>query len=117
MATQFDQTRVTVQPQAAEAPQNLSGAFDKQAAFLSSLSEQYYSGAQQAIGQASAAFDQALTVYGKEAEQRATDDAAAMIKYDGEGKVIPPSSFYPPGVSTRAYSEKFHATAEALYKA
>jgi len=116
MATQFDQTRVTVQPQAAEAPQNLSGVFDKQAAFLSSLSEQYYSGAQQQISQASASFDQALAVYGKEAERRAANDAPATIKYDGEGNVIAPSTFYPPGISTRAYSERFRDVAEASYR-
>jgi hypothetical protein len=116
VATQFDQTRVVVQPQTPEAPAQLSGVFDRQAAFLSSLSSTYYGQAQQQISQASAYFDQALAVYGKEAEQKAVTDAPAMIKYDGNHNVIPPSSFYPPGISTRAYSESYKNTAEALYR-
>lgn len=116
MAEQFDQPRTVVQPQAAEAPQQLTGVFDRQAAFMSSLSSSYYNQAQQQIQQASSYFDKALEVYGKEAEQKAIADAPAMIKYDGNHNVIPPSSFYPPGISSRAYSETFKNTAEALYK-
>jgi hypothetical protein len=116
MAEQFDQPRTVIQPQATEQPAALSGVFDRQAAFLSSLSSTYYGQAQQQIGQASAYFDKALEVYGREAEQKAVADAPAMIKYDGNHNLIPPSSFYPPGISTRAYSESFKTTAEALYR-
>ena len=116
MATQFDQSRVTVQPQAAEQPHDLSSVFDRQASFLSGIANQEFANTTAAIGQASASFDRAIDAYGKEAAQRAVDQAPALIKRDGNGDIIPPSSFYPAGFSTRAYSETFKATAEATYK-
>ena len=116
MAQQFDQPRVTVQPTGAE-PVFQTGVFDQQAAFLSGLSSQEFSQSMAAGAQASAYFDKALEVYGKEAELKAVNDAPATIKYDGQGNVIAPSTFYPPGISTRAYAERFRDTARALYNA
>ena len=103
MASQFDQPRVTVTPTAPEAPFQ-TDVFDRQAAFLSGLASQEFAQSQQAAAQASASFDKALEVYGKEAEQKAVQDAPALIKYDGEGNVIAPSSFYPPGISSRGWA-------------
>ena len=116
MAEQFDQPQTVFQPSASGGVLPLSDVFDKQASFLSGLASQQYGASQQMIGNATSAFNVALDAYSKYAEQKATEDAPAMIKFDGDGNVIAPSSFYPPGISTRAYAESYKSTALAIYR-
>ena len=50
-----------------------------------------------------------------EASRRAEEDAAQIIKRDGNQMIIPPASFDPSGFSTRAYRDTYARTAKAAY--
>jgi hypothetical protein len=126
MAAQFDTTRTVLQPTQQEAPlqtdvfeagaggaARLGGAAQQDAAQQANRSSQLYG---QAINTASAGFDRLLVEYNKLAEENATKDAAGIVLRDGNRKLIPPSSFYPPGISTRAYAERYRNVYEAQYK-
>ena len=115
MATQFDQSRTIIQPQAAEQPQDLSSVFERQAAALSRESEQQYATAGQAIQQTSAVLGQALDVFNDDAKKKAAEEAPAAVTRDGNGMLVKPSTFYPPGLHSRAYAEAYKTAFEASY--
>ena len=133
MAAQTQDARVVLQPTPQEAPLQ-TNVFDLGAGTLGQIGQmagQEGQAAQQEAGRqgqragqyfarainfASSAFDQVLSTYNKYAEQKAIEDAPASIKRDGNQNLIPPTSFYPPGISTRAYGETYANTSIALYK-
>ena len=111
----LDTAQTVFQPTPGAGPIGID-AFDKQASFLSSLASQQSQFAGQLWNNASSAFNNAYDIYSKDAERRAAEDAPALIKHDGDNNIIPPSSFYPPGISTKAYAETYRNTALALYR-
>ena len=113
MPAQLDTARVVYQPQGTEAPQDLSSVFTQQGR------EQQAYGAQQ-LTRASAYFDKAIEQYNELAIEKATQDAPGVINRDGDGVLIPPSSFYPElgwkALLGPAYAKTYRKAAEAIYQ-
>ena len=125
MASQFDTAKVVLQPSQQEAPAQtnvfeqgaqvagqLGGCAMQDAGQQSNRMSQLYSAA---INTASSGFDRVLSEYNRYAEQKAKEEAPAAIKFDGDNNIVPPSSFYPPGISSRAYGETYAQAHKSVY--
>lgn len=64
---------------------------------------------------ANTAFDLIATQAEKDAAEQARTDAAQMIKRDGQGVLVKPADFEPPGLQLGAYRSAYRQTAQALY--
>ena len=53
--------------------------------------------------------------FNQDAVEQAQKDAPALIKRDGSGAILPPSSFDPPGLTSRAYRDAYKSAAYNLY--
>ena len=115
MAAQFDQARTTFQATPGASPIPID-TFDQQASFLTGLAGQQRAFQGQLLGQASSAFDKALSSYNEIAVQNAQDDAAGIIKRDGSSQLIAPTSFWPEGLHSKAYADAYKTSAEAIYQ-
>jgi hypothetical protein len=126
VASQFDTEKVVLQPTQQEAPLQTnvfeqgaqiaaqqSAVAQQDASRQGSRMSQLYSSA---INTATAGFDRVLSAYNQYAEQKAIEEAPAIIQRDGNNQIIPPSSFYPTGLHTMAYAQAFHRAAVQVYR-